>query len=422
VSRVKQALRSKTAGNSAWALGDQATSFVSTAVSAYLLTSRLGTTGYGAFAATYNLMGPPLAFIQSGVMLSVLDRIIRERKDPQQIARAYLGYVWTVGTTLAILLSLYVARFVKGMPPLAGALFIGTEFIVMAGMWVTTATMQAARGYRYAARVRIIVTAVRTTLMLTLALFGKFNLTWFPATQAAVFVVLAFLLHRWQETVYGARFRPSRFTKSDVAASSVYAVGLSAIGVQDSYDQVVLQSHYRDDAGRYAAAYRIVSLGMMPLSAIANATHMDFLDVNESSNDQIHKARKFALLGIAYSAVFCLGVIIAAPLVPKVLGHKYDGSVTMMRLLVPLVPLRGIGTFPMNGLLGLGRNKLRTNLLLGSAAFSLTLYLVLIPHWSWKGAVVGTVISESVLFAAAWIALFRCQAAHNRNRITADVG
>lgn len=142
---------------------------------------------------------------------------------------------------------------------------------------------------------------------------------------------------------------------------------------------------------------------------------MDFLSVDDDHNDQITKARRFALLGIVYSVVFIGGVWVAAPLVPKILGEKFEGTVTMMRLLAPLVPLRGISTFPMNGLLGLGRNRLRTQILITSAIFSLVLYFALIPRYSWKGGVIGTLISESVLFAAAWIALFRCQATHNRN-------
>ncbi|MEZ5218938.1 MAG: hypothetical protein R2705_12400 [Ilumatobacteraceae bacterium] len=44
---------------------------------------------------------------------------------------------------------------------------------------------------------------------------------------------------------------------------------------------------------------------------------------------------------------------------------------------------------------------------------SLTLYIVLIPAMSWKGAVLGTLISESILFTVAWAALFKAQADHD---------
>lgn len=414
--KVLRALRSKTASDSAWALGDQAFAFLGTAISAYLLTKRLGDVGYGAFSAVYGLIGPGLAFIQSGVMLAILDRIVREKESPQHVASVFLGYVWTVGVLLGTLFILYATRFIEGMPVAAAIAFIATEFAVTAGMWATTAVVQAARGYRFASQVRLMISALRIVVLITLAAFGRLTLTWLALTQMAVFLVASLLIMDWHQKLCGVPLRAGRYGRRDVASTSMYAVGLSAVGVQTHYDQVILQGRYEADAGRYAAAFKFVMLGLMPLNAIAAATHMDFLSVDDDHNDQMRKAKRFAALGVAYSAVFVGVVWVAAPLVPRVLGSDFDGTVTMMRLLVPLVPLRGIGMFPMNGLLGLGRNVLRTKILVGNAAFSLALYLALIPGYSWKGAIAGTLISEVTLFVVSWVALFRCQASHDRDK------
>ena len=74
----------------------------------------------------------------------------------------------------------------------------------------------------------------------------------------------------------------------------------------------------------------------------------------------------------------------------------------MVRWLSPLVVLRGLTIFPLNGLMGLGKTGLRTLLLLLSAAVSMVMYIALIPLWSWKGAVAGTIIGEAGLAIAAW--------------------
>ena len=41
--------------------------------------------------------------------------------------------------------------------------------------------------------------------------------------------------------------------------------------------------------------------------------------------------------------------------------------------------------------------------------FSLILYAALIPTYSWRGALVGTLVSESSLCASAWVALVLCE-------------
>ncbi len=416
MNKVRGALRSKTAGDSVWALGDQFGSLLSLIVSAKLLTHSLGEDGFSGFSAVYGLMGPFLAFIQSGVSLAVLDFIVRERRDPKVVADSYLGYVWTVGGALALVVIGLTYLVNDAVPIGAAALLILSEFLIMSGMWATTATIQAARGYKFAAMVRIIVSSCRTTLLIALFVADRLTITSLAVCQSMMYVGLALVIHRWHERTYGATFRPGRFSFGDLRATAVYGVGLSAIGVQDSYDQVTLNSVDKHLGGYYAAAYKIISAGLMPLNAIANATHMDFLHVDENSNDQVRKTWRFTLLGLAYSIVFCIVVIIAAPVVPVLLGDEFEGAVPIIRWLCPLVPLRGLGTFPMNGLLGLGRNRLRTQILVGSAATSLLLYLTMIPAWTWKGAVAAALISEVLLFSAAWTALIRSQSSYDRQR------
>ena len=87
------------------------------------------------------------------------------------------------------------------------------------------------------------------------------------------------------------------------------------------------------------------------------------------------------------------------------MGEEFSGSVTMVRWLTPLVVLRGLAIFPLNGLMGLGKTFLRTVLLLASAAISMVMYIVLVPTMTWKGAVLGTIIGEALLAVAAWVLL-----------------
>jgi O-antigen/teichoic acid export membrane protein len=75
----------------------------------------------------------------------------------------------------------------------------------------------------------------------------------------------------------------------------------------------------------------------------------------------------------------------------------------------PLVLFQAITIFPLNGLMGLHRTGLRTIIIMINAAFTMGLYIVLIPHFSWKGALAGSMIGDSVLAAVSWTALVICQ-------------
>ena len=114
-----------------------------------------------------------------------------------------------------------------------------------------------------------------------------------------------------------------------------------------------------------------------------------------------------------------IAIVLAAPLLPLVLGDEFQGSVQMTRVLSGLVLLRALSVFPLNGLLGLRRTALRTALTACGAAVSITLYFLLIPRWGWTGAATGTLIGEGSLVVAAWIALFVCQRRDDRDAMLA---
>jgi O-antigen/teichoic acid export membrane protein len=85
----------------------------------------------------------------------------------------------------------------------------------------------------------------------------------------------------------------------------------------------------------------------------------------------------------------------------------------MLRVLALLMAVRAVGEFGLNGLLGLGKVGVRTVLTGACAVLALALYIVLIPVWSWRGAVVGTFTSEIVLATGAWAALLYHQRRHD---------
>jgi O-antigen/teichoic acid export membrane protein len=240
-------------------------------------------------------------------------------------------------------------------------------------------------------------------------------------TTLAGTVVLGVILTRRVGRRYDIRMTPGRVEPRHVKSSLVFSAGSSGFAVQNDGDKTVLQAYdYGRDVGLYSAAYKIVQFGLIPVNAFMYVTHNRFLVHDEHARGQ-HRRRalQFASVCSAYAIVFGVAVALAAPLITVIVGSDFEDSVEIVRWLAPLVLLRSLAIFPLNGLLGLGRTRLRTGLLLASAALSLVLYIALVPLWQWRGAAIGTLVGEAALALTAWAALVVIERRHDAGVVTA---
>ena len=68
------------AGEQIWGLGLELTTLASTLLAFTLLGRSLGATGYGGYAALYAIIGPLVTLSASGVTLSLLQHVVRDRE------------------------------------------------------------------------------------------------------------------------------------------------------------------------------------------------------------------------------------------------------------------------------------------------------------------------------------------------------
>ena len=174
------------------------------------------------------------------------------------------------------------------------------------------------------------------------------------------------------------------------------------------------QPRYVTDTGLYAAAYRIVQLGMVPLGALANTTHVQFLRPSTEPRHYLKLALRYSVVALAYGVVFAIAVIVVAPLFPLLVGQEFEGSVEIVRWLSPIVLLRGLGLYSLNALLGLGRTGIRTGIVVANAAIGVVLFIVLIPGRGWEGAAIATLVTEAMQVLMTWSALVVLQARADR--------
>lgn len=408
--RLAARLQTGHARDTAWALLDQGASLVASTASFLLLGRTLGAAGYGAFVGLYALIGPFLALGQSGVYLTAMEHIARAGEPPADVARSCMSISLVNAALWVPVLSAAAVFWNEGIPALAAVLLVANEFFLTALVQQSTGIVQAVTGYPAAARLRIASSLLRVIPLVVLASAGALSLTTVAVGQTFAIGSAMLLAVSTTSRLAGTPVVPGRIQRRHVRSVLLYAVQIGASNVQSDGDKFALNAaHHQADAGRYGAAYRIMLFAQLPLTAMVNAVHVSFLRSGAAVDGHLRRALRLSLIAAACGIPAALGLLLVSPLAPLVLTRDFSETTRMLRWLAPLSLLRGQWTFPMNGLLGLGRNALRARLIVANALLSLVLYAALIPTYSWRGALAAAFVTELSLATLGWVALLRCE-------------
>lgn len=415
VQRLRHIKENGLAGDTFWGFLHEGVALIATMTAFTLLGRSLGTAGYGDYASLYAIVGPLGNLAASGVPLALMQHVLRDREPLATTVGSCTSLTLLFGTGLAVIGILVGSLIIPTLPILTIALVIMLEFIVLPLSNIASTTIQTQAGYARATQLRTGQVLVRLTIILILHSMGNLTVASLAATHLVVSVIITGVMLQLTARHYGYRPWPRPFRKRHAGTSVSYSIGITGITLQNDGDKATLAAYgYREETGLYSAAYRIVQFGLLPVGVLTGATHQRFLHHEEGARDQhLRRAIKYAGVTLAYGVVFMAGVLLLAPVLPRLVGEDFRDSVNMVRWLAPLVLLRGLAMFPMNALMGLGKTFMRSLLLVATAALSMVLYITLIPIWNWKGAVAGTIIGESVLAAAAWFFLLRYQRLDN---------
>jgi O-antigen/teichoic acid export membrane protein len=111
-------------------------------------------------------------------------------------------------------------------------------------------------------------------------------------------------------------------------------------------------------------------------------------------------------LGASYGVLAAATLYLVAPALPVILGDEYRQAVAAVRWLAILPLLKALHYFGADALTGAGYQGVRTMLLVGIAVVNILLNAWLIPLYSWRGAAVATIVSDALLGAAIWAAVW----------------
>jgi O-antigen/teichoic acid export membrane protein len=197
--------------------------------------------------------------------------------------------------------------------------------------------------------------------------------------------------------------------RSEFKEGFYFSLSLSSQGVYNDIDKTLLAKLISlDVAGFYAAAYRIVDVAFVPISALLHSTYAQFFQHGEFG---VTGTKKFALKLLPWALICSLlagsVTILLAPIMPVVLGQTYSASSSVIFWLVPLLPLKAIHYLAADSLTGAGFQGIRSKsqLLISGVNFIFNIWAI--PLWGWKGAVFASWASDGLLAFLLWAIVLR---------------
>lgn len=390
-----------------WAGVSEGAQLISSLVIFYLLTTQFRPALYGLYAGLQAMAAMLATLSSASVLMFILQEAIRERRAIADVLPVSLTLALGGGVLMTAAAGLFGPLLLRSLSWELIAAFMAAEVVAVAGFNVATGAVQAVAGFGPAARMRTAYLVVRLASVAALSASGRMSLPSLAATllvvNAAVGgIALVRVSHR-----FGAPIRLARVTSADVRRGLAHASVLAGFAVQEDSDKTLMVRFAPVvDAGVYAAGYRAVQLAVLPVKALLFATHNRFLLVEEGVRAQhLRRSARFTVAAVAYAGVAASTLFLAAPFVAEVLGSQYEESVEVVRLLAPLVVMRALSLFAFNGLLGLGRTGVRVGAMWAGAGANVVGNLLLIPHYSWRGAAAATILAEATFAVISWSAL-----------------
>ena len=370
----------------------------------------LGVEGYGAFvsvAALVNILAP-FASLGSGQLL------IKNAARSAELFATYWGNALALtllsGSALvgAVLwLSHYVLQ--SSISPLL-VLSIAIADLLFARMLdIAGHAFQAFDRLGWTAQLQVLLSLLRFGAAVSLIVLTpsptptEWGLLYLLSTAVSASVGIV-LVHR---KLGSPELDIARVT-SELREGFYFSVSLSASSIYNDIDKTMLARLYTlEAAGLYAAAYRLIDVSVTPLRSLLYASFARFFQRGAAGIvGSFNFAKRLLPLAGAYGLFTGAALYLTAPLLPYLLGDEYQDAVEALRWLALLPFLRAMHYFVADALMGAGFQGLRTGVQVIVGLFNVLINFVLIPMYSWRGAVWASIASDTLLLLGLCVILW----------------
>jgi len=379
-----------------------------------LIARHLSQTDWGVFSFVFSLLGMMSIVTDLGVGRVVLARLLDSDKDKVDVIasafvhlRVVLGLVGYCVALGYVLLLGYPAEVVR-------ATAIG-------GVVVVIATPSFALTVLYQSRLKLITVALaesaaqllQLVLTVLIALMKPDLLLFF--LPAIVFEIFAGIwkLRGIRTGKLGLNLggNPGVVLWREMLAEAVpLSVGMAMMTLLSKIDVLLLGRLSTFNAvGHYTIAYKFSDLvNTVVLGVVAPATTVmvaSWPDLPDQFRNRVKTAAVF--LGIITCFVVVGMWASADSIIEFLYGPRFTSAADATRMLLVGAVFAALTHLILMALVSSGRQRLYPWLALGALAINVGLNVVLIPHYSYNGSALATILTEFAMLCAMWILLVR---------------
>jgi len=402
--------KSPLARNTIWMILGRGVGLVIQAAYFVEIARSLGATNYGAFVSVVALVGIVWPFASVGGNNLLIKNVARDKSS----FPIYWGRAFT--TTLAfgsllILAVLLASRFLlpHQIPLLLVLLVAASDILALNILTVASQAFQAFERLGWTAVLSVLMNAARLTaaVVLIAAVPHPTALQWgYSYFSSSVFVACVSSFIVWKKL--GAPNFNWRRPPAELREGFWFSTAQSAQTIYNDIDKTMLARFGTLDAtGIYGAAYRLIDVSFVPVSALLYSAYPNFFRAGaDGIASSLRYAKPLIARAVGYASIVCAAILLCAGVVPFVLGSEYSRAVEALRWLAVLPLLKAMHYFLADTLTGAGYQAVRTCIQAGVGAFNILINLWLIPAYSWRGAAWASIASDGLLLVGVASAVF----------------
>ena len=412
--------RTKFARNTVWMIAGQGLRLIIQAAYFIEIARSLGASNYGAFVGVVALVGIAYPFASLGGGNLLVKNVARDHL----LFPVYWGRALTVTACLGTVLILGIttaSHFVlpPAIPRLLVVMVAAADIFGLSVITLSAQAFQAFERLRWTATLNVMMSGGRLAGALILIAIQPhpsallWSYLYFVSTVVVAIISFVFVCQQLG--------RP-RFSWSGSAAEMregfYFSASQTSQTVYNDIDKTMLSRLSTLEAtGIYGAAYRIIDVSFVPISALLWSSYPSFFRAGARGiSSSFAYAKPLLLRALVYAGVVCVTLLFAAGSVPYVLGPEYRSTAEALRWLSVLPVLKAMHYFLSDTLTGAGHQGVRTSLQAGVAVLNVLLNLWIIPVYSWRGAAWSSIVSDGALALSVVVAVWLLK---RRSRATA---
>jgi O-antigen/teichoic acid export membrane protein len=204
--------------------------------------------------------------------------------------------------------------------------------------------------------------------------------------------------------LWGSPGMDMRALREDAAEGVFFSIAGSASTVYNDIDKIMLSRLANLAAtGVYGAAYRVIDVTMTPVRSLAAAAYPHFFRKGMGGMAATYPyALSLMTKTVLYGILASTGLWLLAPVLPLVLGSRYEAVVPAVRWLSLIPLLRCIHSFLADALSGAGFQRTRSSIQGLAAVVNVLGNLIILPRYSWRGAAWTSLGCDGLLVALFW--------------------